>query len=67
LVSGKKTEIFGIGTAATIAPIIEVNIGSSAYNVYTGSDAKMYSLKKYLEDIKLGNRPDEFSWNKIIH
>jgi branched-chain amino acid aminotransferase len=66
LKSGKQIEAFGIGTAATIAPICQITIGSANYDAYTGSDAYMYLLKKRLEEIRIGTYKDEFGWNMLV-
>jgi branched-chain amino acid aminotransferase len=65
--SKNRTEAFGIGTAATIAPINEITMKGKIYKTFIGSDAYMNSIKKRLEDIRYGLQPDEFGWNKIIH
>jgi branched-chain amino acid aminotransferase len=63
---GKKVEAFGIGTAATIAPISEIGVDGKRYNTYTEPDAVMFRLKKTLEDIRTGKQPDRWKWNRIV-
>jgi len=63
LKSGKVDEAFGVGTAATIAPI--KNIGYKE-NDYTLSDFKSWEFankaKNYLEGVKRGELSDDFGW-----
>lgn len=64
--SGKKVEAFGAGTAAVIAPIETIAINGKEYNCYTGADATMYQLQKWLYEIRKGNVPDTHNWNYIL-
>jgi len=64
--SGKKVEAFGAGTAAVVAPIELIDISGKKYSPYIGADAKMYSLKKELNDVKYGLKRDEWGWNHIL-
>ena len=66
LESGKRVEAFGAGTAAVIAPIETIAIGGKHYNCYTGADATMYQLQKWLYDIRKGTAPDTHNWNYIL-
>ncbi|MES2274435.1 MAG: branched-chain amino acid aminotransferase [Bacteroidota bacterium] len=65
--SGKLTDAFGAGTAATIAPV-----GAFHYDGvdYTLSDpaTREFSQKvlKTLDAIRYGNAADEFGWNYIV-
>jgi len=63
---GKKVEAFGAGTAAVVAPIRSIDISGNKYSPYIGDDAIMYALKKEMNDIKYGNRKDEWGWNYIL-
>jgi branched-chain amino acid aminotransferase len=63
---GKRVEAFGAGTAAVVAPIQSIDIDGKKYSTYTADDAIMFSLKKELNDIKYGNRKDEWRWNNIL-
>lgn len=65
-IEGRKIEAFGAGTAAVVAPIQSIDINGKKYASYTGDDAMMFSLKKELNDIKYGNRKDEWGWNYIL-
>jgi len=64
--SGERVEAFGIGTAATIAPIQEISVNGSLFSTYIEPDATMFRLKQRLEDIRLGKSPDRLHWNHII-
>ncbi|MDB5252283.1 MAG: branched-chain amino acid aminotransferase [Flaviaesturariibacter sp.] len=64
--AGKRIEAFGAGTAAVVAPIRSIAIGTQELLCYTGDDAVMYGLKKDLEEIRTGKAPDEFKWNTVI-
>ncbi|MBE9585435.1 branched-chain amino acid aminotransferase [Mucilaginibacter sp. JRF] len=65
--SGKLTDAFGAGTAATIAPV-----GSIYYNgeEYTLSDpaTREFSQKvlKTLDDIRYGRIEDTYGWNYVV-
>lgn len=66
LLTGKKVEAFGVGTAAVISVIEEIGIGSNRYRTYVSDDAVLYRLKEELQGIRTGSRPDIFGWNSII-
>lgn len=67
LKNGKVTEAFGVGTAATIAPIAEISIEGHLYNLPDPADAAFSNrVLKTLNDIRYGLVPDEFEWNIII-
>ena len=66
LVSSGKLEAFGIGTAATIAPISEISLHGKIYSAYIEEDAKMYALKKLITEMRLGIREEKFGWNTIL-
>lgn len=63
LQSGNLTEAFGMGTAATIAPIAKIGFEGKDYDL---SDFKEWEfagrLKKYLEGIKRGEVEDKHGW-----
>jgi branched-chain amino acid aminotransferase len=65
--AGKITEAFGVGTAATIAPISEISHEGTLYTLPDPATAK-FSTKvlKALNDIRYGNIPDQFQWNYVI-
>ncbi len=63
---GERIEAFGIGTAATVAPIRELYFEGKSFGTYTGPDATMFRLKRTLEDIRTGLTPDRWGWNHIV-
>jgi branched-chain amino acid aminotransferase len=66
LESGALKEAFGVGTAATIAPI-EV-IANDGIDYKLDESGRMFSQKllKSLTDIRLGVAEDKFGWNYYI-
>ncbi len=65
---GKLDEAFGVGTAATIAPITVIGYDGKDYNL-PGAEHREFGprVAKALDDIKRGNIEDTFDWNYIIH
>ncbi|TZF86232.1 branched-chain amino acid aminotransferase (plasmid) [Pedobacter sp. BS3] len=65
--NGQLTEAFGVGTAATIAPITEIGHEGQLYQLSDPS-TREFSNKtlKTLNDIRYGVIPDEFGWNYIV-
>lgn len=61
-----RFELFGAGTAALISPIACVNIAGVDYYPYVGADAKMFQLKKALDDLHRGIIEDQYGWNYLI-
>lgn len=63
LESGQLKEAFGMGTAATIAPIAKIGYKGSDYAL---SDFNQWEfankVKNYLEGVKRGTVADEFGW-----
>jgi len=59
---GKAVEAFEIGTAATIAPIQEIQVDGKSYATYIEPDACMFRLKQIFEDIRMGKSPDRWNW-----
>lgn len=66
LQNGGQLELFGAGTAAIVSPIACVQIEGIDYYPYSGSDAKMFRLKKKLENMRRGITEDKYAWNYII-
>ena len=63
LENGIIKEVFGAGTAATIAPIKTIGYSSKNYNIPIPNLNSISSkLLKNLNDIKLGIAKDEFNW-----
>jgi branched-chain amino acid aminotransferase len=63
LMQGKVQDAFGVGTAATIAPIASIGHNGKDY-VLPPVDKREVSAKIYreLDGIKRGKRPDPFGW-----
>ena len=67
LVSGKLSEAFGAGTAAVVAPIGLIRIGTTDYALpaLSGNSVAL-ELKSRLEAIRSGREEDVFGWNTVI-
>lgn len=67
LKTGKLTEAFGAGTAATIAPIASIGHEGQIYSLpdHTTAEFSNKVLKK-LNEIRYGFGPDEFGWNYVV-
>lgn len=60
-------EVFGAGTAATVAPIEAIGIGDRDYELKPYDQWDLAPrLSKYLDDIKRGVEPDKYNWNHLI-
>ncbi|CAN5462906.1 branched-chain amino acid aminotransferase [soil metagenome] len=64
--SGKKVEACGVGTAAVVAPMEQIDINGKKYVPYTGEDSQMSKLKRQLLEIRLGIQKDENGWNFMV-
>ena len=67
LIQGLKnksiTELFGVGTAATIAPIKSIGYGEEVYEIKNFQDWPFAQrAKKYLEDLRMGLEEDPYGW-----
>ncbi len=63
LKSGRLTEAFGVGTAATIAPIITIGFEDHDYTLAPVDEWKIGpEILKELNAIKYGKVKDEFNW-----
>lgn len=61
--SGKLKEVFGAGTAATIAPIELMNIEGKDYELPAQDQWELApKVLKYLTDIRTGKADDPFGW-----
>lgn len=62
--SGKTTEAFACGTAATISPIAEFIFRGESFKLPVLSDADSLAvrLKAHLQGIQVGTRPDDLHW-----
>jgi len=65
--SGEPVEAFGVGTAAFLTPIREIEIEGKNYFLQAGATSMANQLKEALDKIRRGLVPDPFSWNHIVH
>jgi branched-chain amino acid aminotransferase len=64
--SGRLQDAFGTGTAASIAPISQIQYGGQDHVLPPVEDRVWYKkIKTTLEDIKTGKIDDEFGW--VVH
>ena len=62
--SGRITEAFGVGTAATIAPIATVSFDGQSYSLPDPAKAEFSNRAlKALNDLRYGLVEDTFGWN----
>lgn len=66
ILDGSLTEAFGVGTAASVAPITTVGIDGEDYHLEIKPDAQMFTFKQQLLDIRTGSAPDTHNWMTII-
>ena len=65
--TGKLTEAFGVGTAATITPIAEIGFEGKIYTLPDPAKAAIAAkLRRTLDDIKYGRTEDTNGWNYIV-
>jgi len=64
--SGAITEVFGTGTAATIAPISSISYKEHKLTFDNKEDNYSNKLKKALQDIQYGRSEDPFGWRKTV-
>ncbi|MBL4708139.1 MAG: branched-chain amino acid aminotransferase [Flavobacteriales bacterium] len=63
LKDGSIEEVFGVGTAATIAPIANIGYEDTDYKLSDFTNWKFASkAKNYFEDLKRGEIEDQFNW-----
>jgi len=55
-------EAFGIGTAATIAPVESISIDGTNYEIPKADSSIAGKLKMEMENIRLGRTEDKFNW-----
>ena len=61
--SGKITEVFGAGTAATIAHIVKIGFRGEVFNLSPVSERTFSNkVKTYLDDLKAGKIEDVKNW-----
>ncbi len=64
--NGADIEAFGIGTAAVISPIELIGIHGTDYKVPVNETARIFELKRQLDDIRRGRSADLFGWNTLL-
>lgn len=64
--SGSVTEAFGVGTAASIAPIETISIDGVDHTLKIDESAKMFELRRRLNAIRFGETTDTHSWMTTI-
>jgi len=66
LADGTITEVFGIGTAASVAPVGCVAIDGTEYNLNVDGTQLMFDLKNKLDAIRYGKTSDRYEWMSIV-
>ncbi|MBU3699679.1 MAG: branched chain amino acid aminotransferase, partial [Candidatus Kapabacteria bacterium] len=66
IASGRVTEAFGAGTAASVAPIETISIDGQEHKLKVDPDCRMYALKSRLNDIRFGRAEDVHGWMTIV-
>jgi branched-chain amino acid aminotransferase len=67
LLSGALTEAFGVGTAATVAPIVTIGMNDTLYEISQGKGKSIGSrIKNTLDGIRYARSPDIFRWNYYL-
>lgn len=64
--SGRVTEAFGVGTAASVAPIATISVDGTDYQLRVDDDCRMFALKNRLNDIRFGRVEDVHGWMTIV-
>lgn len=61
--NGTLNEVFGAGTAATVAPIAAISIDEVVYDIpHLQEGSFSQKVSKHLSDLKLGKIEDKFNW-----
>lgn len=64
---GREVEAFGAGTAAVVAPINTIGVDGTLYHLPAyNSNSIQVKLKKELEALRTGQKPDRYNWNNIL-
>lgn len=66
LSNGTIKEVFGAGTAATVAPIESIHLRGKDYQLPISDSDIKFKMKQYLEDLRKGVIEDKFGWNEMI-
>jgi len=64
--AGRVTEAFGVGTAASIAPIGAVSIDGDEFALDVQPGCTMFALKQRLNAVRFGEIPDSHHWMSIV-
>lgn len=64
--SGATVEAFGVGTAAVLTQIREIDILGKSYFPVTPEDGMAGTLRTDLQGIRTGKLPDLFGWNHLV-
>lgn len=64
--NGFIQEVFGTGTAAVIATVNKLNIQGEIIDLNVEDYKIAPMLKSYIEDVKAGEREDEFGWTEML-
>ncbi len=66
ITAGRITEAFGVGTAASVAPIAMISIDGNEHSLRVDDECLMYALKARLNDIRYGRASDVHGWMTIV-
>jgi len=66
LTSGLVSEAFGVGTAASIAPIELISVDGLELGLHISPDNIMFKLKAELDAIRYGRAPDVNEWMSVL-
>lgn len=64
--AGKLQEVFGTGTAAVVANVYKFAYEGTDYNLNVDDYKISPFLKRYIEDLRSGEREDKFGWIKAL-
>jgi len=65
--NGKLQDVFGAGTAATIAPVGSISLNGEEYFLNDPKEREFsQKVLRKLDAIKYGNAPDNHGWNYIV-
>lgn len=64
--SGQIQEAFGVGTAASVAPIATISIDGQEHHLKVDETCRMLALKSRLNDIRYGRIEDVHGWMTIV-
>jgi branched-chain amino acid aminotransferase len=66
LTNGSVTEAFGVGTAASVAPIGSISIDGVDHALDVHEGRTMFTLKKRLDNIRYGHVEDVYGWMSTV-